>query len=127
MKGAELQINAHAQHFQILHLTTAYQIMAEQPPKKPPQDVVAEIGVDDLYEFLGVESTSSDKQVCNKALLTLLACTLFLHYNTDYFRLQEEGTEISPRQEPGQPQCFRAVSATVEGLPDFDGSSCQGM
>lgn len=31
---------------------------------KPPQDVVAEIGVDDLYAFLGVESTSSEKQVC---------------------------------------------------------------
>lgn len=37
-------------------------VMAEGK-SKPPQDVVAEIGVDDLYEFLGVDSTSGEKEV----------------------------------------------------------------
>lgn len=36
--------------------------MAE-PKSKPTLDIVAEIGVDDLYEFLGVDSTSNEKAV----------------------------------------------------------------
>ncbi len=30
---------------------------------KPPQDIIAELGVDDLYEFLGVDYKSSNKEV----------------------------------------------------------------
>ena len=38
----------------------------EEPKSKPPQDIVAEIGVDDLYDFLGVDSTSNEKAVRSK-------------------------------------------------------------
>ncbi len=36
-----------------------------------PQDLATEIGVEDLYEFLGVSSASTDKEV--KFLMTLLS------------------------------------------------------
>ena len=31
--------------------------------KKLPQDFIAEIGVDDLYDFLGIDSSCSEKEV----------------------------------------------------------------
>ena len=38
--------------------------MAEDGGKtKLPQDIIAEIGVEDLYEFLGIESRCSEKEV----------------------------------------------------------------
>ena len=38
--------------------------MAEDPKTKSPQELVTEIGVEDLYEFIGVDFfTSSEKEV----------------------------------------------------------------
>lgn len=38
--------------------------MAQGKSATLPQDLATEIGVEDLYEFLGVDSASTEKEVC---------------------------------------------------------------
>ncbi len=41
-----------------------------QGKSKAPQDILSELGVEDLYKFLGIEFQATDKEVKNK----LIAC-----------------------------------------------------
>ena len=45
-----------------------------QGSTKAPQDILTELGVDDLYSFIGVELQATDKEVQNKPIDNLL-CT----------------------------------------------------
>ena len=44
--------------------------------QKKPEGLVAELGVEDLYEFLGVGPTSSKREVRRVVILEKGSCTL---------------------------------------------------
>lgn len=45
--------------------------MAQSKSTTLPQDLATEIGVEDLYEFLGVDSASTEKEVSGTFLLSV--------------------------------------------------------
>ena len=59
--------------------------------------LLSELGVEDLYGFLGVQSDATEKEVGLRMSL-LVGRHLAIH--TDHQSIQEEGSEVSSRQEP---------------------------